>query len=154
VKIAPNTVVRLEFTLKGESGELLDASDGDPLTYTHGYGELVPGLEAQLDGHVAGDHLQAVVAPADGFGERDEERVVQLLPEDLPPDLDPKVGEELEAEDDDGNPLLMWIIDVGPEYITVDGNHPLAGQILHFDVSVLEVREATAEEISDASQDL
>ena len=145
--IAKNTVVSLEYTLKDDEGDMIDASEGEPFAYLHGHDGLVPGLERALEGQGSGYKLKIVVPPEDGYGLHDGDRVVLLTPDEFPPDLTPEVGMELNAETHTGDPISLWVAHIDDEGITVDGNHPLAGQALHFAVEVLSVREATPEEI-------
>lgn len=148
MKIAADTVVTLEYTLTDDSGEVIDASDGEPLEYLHGQGQLVPGLERQLEGHKAGETLAVDVLPAEGYGDHEPARVVQVERNELPADLDPEVGMELNTEGPNGEPITLWITDVSETEITLDGNHPLAGQTLHFNIEVRAVRAATEEELT------
>jgi FKBP-type peptidyl-prolyl cis-trans isomerase SlyD len=148
MKIAANTVVTLEYVLKDDSGEILDSSDGEPLEYLHGQGQLVPGLERELDGKKAGDSLEVTVPPEDAYGAHDPDRVIEVERGELPEDLLPEVGMELNTEGPDGEPLIMWITEVNDESVTLDGNHPLAGQTLFFSIDVRAVRAATEEELS------
>jgi FKBP-type peptidyl-prolyl cis-trans isomerase SlyD len=147
MKIAADTVVSLEYTLKDENGEIIDGSDGEPLEYLHGHGQLVPGLEKQLEGKKVGDKLKASVPAEEGYGTHDPERVVEVTRAELPEDLVPEIGMELSTEGPDGEPLTLWITDVTDTQVTLDGNHPLAGQTLHFDIDVRSIRAATKEEL-------
>jgi len=148
MKIAANTVVSLEYVLKDDSGEILDSSDGEPLEYLHGHGQLVPGLERELEGKKAGDALDVKVPPKYAYGEHDPEHVIEVERGELPEDLVPEVGMELTTEGPDGEPLTMWITEINDEVVILDGNHPLAGQTLFFNVEVRDVRAATEEELS------
>src|SRR5438552_1957435 len=116
MKIGSNAVVSIDYTLTNESGEVLDSSDGaEPLTYLHGHDEIIPGLEAQLAGKGKGDKLTAVIAPKDGYGERDPDRTVKVNREDLPDGPEPEVGMELEAVGPDGESQQLWIVEVDKE---------------------------------------
>jgi FKBP-type peptidyl-prolyl cis-trans isomerase SlyD len=146
MQIAHDSVVTLEYTLKDASGETIDSSDGEPLSYLHGHGELVPGLERALLGRKEGDSLQVEVAPEDAYGEHDPERIIEIARDELPDDVEPEIGLELSTDGPDGEPVTLWIVDIEEDRITLDGNHPLAGQPLHFSIKILVVRDATAEE--------
>ena len=149
MKIANGSVVGIDYSLHLGDGEVVDTSaPGDPLTYLHGEGQIVPGLEVALEGLSVGDTKQVVVAPAEGYGEHDPRGVQEVPRGAFPPGFDPKVGMELTAEGQNGEPVPFAIREVKPEGIVIDLNHPLAGKTLHFDVTVREVRAATPEEIS------
>lgn len=146
MQIAEKKVVKIEYTLKNDAGEVLDTSDGgEPLAYVHGVGGLIPGLEKALDGKSAGDTLQVSLTPADGYGERDEE-LIQNIPLRKLPDKKVKVGARYRVQTPEG-PRVILVTAVKGDYATIDANHPLAGMTLHFQVKVLEVRDATAEEL-------
>lgn len=147
MKIAKNAVAALEYTLKNDGGEVLDTSDGrDPLTYLHGAENLIPGLEAELEGKGAGDELSVRIAPADAYGERDEEMMQTVSRDVMPADAEIEVGMQLQAESE-GGVHIVTVIGVEGDDIHLDGNHPLAGVALNFQVKVVEVREATSEEL-------
>jgi FKBP-type peptidyl-prolyl cis-trans isomerase SlyD len=145
MQIGPKTAVTIAYTLKDEQGEVLDSSDGrDPLTYLHGVGSIVPGLERALDGKGDGDEIDVVVTPADGYGMRDE-KLVRNMPVRRLPDGKAKVGMRYPVQTDTGTQVLL-VTALRGDYATVDGNHPLAGMTLNFHIKVVGVREATAEE--------
>ncbi|HWP94164.1 MAG TPA: peptidylprolyl isomerase [Gammaproteobacteria bacterium] len=148
MKVAKHTVVSLEYTLTGEDGEVIDSSQAHgPLVYLHGAGNLIPGVEKALEGRTAGEQLTVTVAPADGYGERDE-ALVQDVPRELFEGVDRiEPGMRFHAMSDHG-PRVVTVTAVTGDRITVDGNHPLAGQTLYFDLTVVDVRDATLEEIA------
>lgn len=148
MKIAKNKVVAIDYTLTDAKGEVLDrSSEGQPLHYIQGAGNLIPGLERALEGKSAGETLKAQVPHADAYGPRDED-LLQVIPKENFGDIsDLKIGMELEAESDDGVRIIT-VVGIDGDRVTVDGNHPLAGMDLTFDVKILEVRDATAEEMS------
>lgn len=149
MKIADNAVVSIEYVLRDDEGDVIDSSEGDePLAYIHGHEQIVPGLEAALAGKAKGDAVDAKIAAKDGYGERDDERIMRIGKTELPPGMEPQVGMEIGAEDEDGDHIPFWITEIGETEITLDGNHPLAGKTLHFAVKVVDVREATKEELS------
>jgi FKBP-type peptidyl-prolyl cis-trans isomerase SlyD len=146
-QIAPGKVVTLKYTLTGEDGKILDQSGAEGIDYLHGAGNVVPGLETQMLGRAVGDKLKAIVAPADGYGER--RGTPQKVPRTaFPDDVELEVGMEFMAEDPAGDPMPLWIVGVGKDDVEVDANHPLAGLTLTFDVEVLAIRPATGDEIA------
>jgi FKBP-type peptidyl-prolyl cis-trans isomerase SlyD len=147
MKIAKGNVVGIDYSLHLGDGQVVDASDpGEPLTYLHGEGQIVPGLESALDGLDVGESKKVVVQPAEGYGELDPEGIQEVPRGAFPPGFEPQVGMELTAEGPDGDPVPFTIRAVKPDALTIDLNHPLAGKTLHFDVTVREVRPATDEE--------
>jgi FKBP-type peptidyl-prolyl cis-trans isomerase SlyD len=146
VQIQAKSVVSIEYTLKNDQGVVLDKSEGQgPLVYMHGMGNLVPGLEKALEGKAAGESLEVTLTPADGYGQRDE-KLVRKIPLRKIHDKTPKAGNRYRAQMDDGHRVVL-INSISGDYASVDANHPLAGLTLHFAVKVVEVREATAEEL-------
>jgi FKBP-type peptidyl-prolyl cis-trans isomerase SlyD len=146
MQIGQQRVVTIEYTLKNDEGEVLDTSEGgEPLTYVHGVGNLVPGLEKALEGKGAGALISVVVPPDEGYGQRDE-RLIRNMPVRKLPEKKAAVGMQFRVQTEEG-PRILLVTGVQGDYATVDGNHPLAGMTLHFEVKVVEVREATAEEI-------
>lgn len=147
MQITKHAVAAIDYTLKNDAGDLIDTSSGqEPLSYVHGVGALVPGLEAELEGKSAGDKVDVRIAPEDGYGKRHEGMVQRVSRSLLPEEVEPRVGMQLQTQSEQG-PLVLTVVDVQDEEITVDGNHPLAGVTLHFEVDVVSVRAATAEEI-------
>jgi FKBP-type peptidyl-prolyl cis-trans isomerase SlyD len=146
MEIAEGRVATFHYTLTDGNAQVIDKSaPGRPLSYLHGAGNIVPGLESALTGKRAGDSLSTEVAPDQGYGPR-HEAMVQKVPRSAFPDIDAvKPGMQFEARTERG-PLLVTVTDIGAEHVTVDGNHPLAGKTLHFAVEVTDVREATEEE--------
>jgi FKBP-type peptidyl-prolyl cis-trans isomerase SlyD len=152
--IQPNTYVTLDYTLHDEQGELLDASTvegGEPIRYVHGYGMLVPGLEAALAGLSEGDEKKVVVSAEEGYGEYDDELVLELERTEFPDPAAVEVGDEFVAEGPDGEEVAMEVIEVRDDVVVVDANHPLAGMQLHYEVKVQSIRTATDEEIQEAA---
>lgn len=149
MKIASGSVVGIDYSLHLGDGQVIDASaPGEPLTYLHGEGQIVPGLESALEGMSAGDQKQVVVAPGEGYGEHDPRGVQEVPRAAFPSELDPQPGMELTAEGPNGEPVPFAVREVRSDAVVIDLNHPLAGKTLHFDVTVREVRAATPEEIS------
>jgi FKBP-type peptidyl-prolyl cis-trans isomerase SlyD len=147
MQIAQNTVATIDYTLTDDSGEVIDSSkDHGPLTYLHGSGNIIPGLEAALEGKSAGDALSVKIEPDQAYGERDA-GLVQAIPRDEFPDDDIEVGMQFRTDSRSG-PRIVTVVEVNDETVTVDANHPLAGQRLSFEVKVVKVRDATADELS------
>ncbi len=146
--IQQDSVVTLHYTLKDDAGQVIDSSaGGEPLSYLHGHGNLVPGLERELTGKTAGEKLNVSVSPAEGYGDRDE-RLVQKVPRRaLKGVRELRVGMRLSAETEQG-PIAVRVTHIAGDMVTVDGNHPLAGQKLNFEVEITGVRTATSEELS------
>lgn len=147
MSITKDSVASFHYTLKDDDGNTIDASAGqEPLPYLHGAGNIVPGLERELEGKVVGDKLSVVVKPIDGYGERNE-TLIQELPKAMFAGVeDIQAGMDFHAETDDGQQMVT-VTKVEGDTVTIDGNHPLAGQNLHFDVEVTDIRDASAEEL-------
>jgi FKBP-type peptidyl-prolyl cis-trans isomerase SlyD len=147
MEIGANKAVTIHYTLRDDAGKVLDSSEGrEPLTYLHGAGNIVPGLEAALAGKKAGDDIRVKLTPAEGYGERDETNVRNLPRRKLP---EGKIapGMQLSLATDAGRTVAIVTAVIG-DYVTVDANHPLAGKTLHFEVTVVDVKDATAEDIA------
>ncbi len=146
--IQNNTVVSIHYTLKNDAGELIDTTDGDePLNFLVGSGTIIPGLERELIGLNVGDQKSVVVQPEDAYGEIDP-GLVQEIPAEMFTGIDKiEVGMEFQTQAPNGAEQYVVVTEVNEKTITVDGNPELAGQILHFDVKIDGIREATPEEI-------
>lgn len=147
MQIANNKVVSIHYKLTNDDGDILDSSEGqEPLAYLHGLGNIIPGLENALSGRALGDKFSVTVAPADGYGERDNE-MVQSVPKSAFQGVDQILpGMQFQAQSPEGMQLVT-VIDVDGDEVILDGNHPMAGITLTFDVEVTEIRDATAEEL-------
>jgi FKBP-type peptidyl-prolyl cis-trans isomerase SlyD len=147
MKVAENAVVVIDYTLTDNNGEVIDSSEGaGPLAYLHGMGNIITGLEEALLGKQAGDEVKASIEPAKAYGERHED-MKQEVPRELFGGIENiEVGMQFQSETDDG-PIMVTVVAIEEDMITVDGNHPLAGVHLNFDVKIREVREASAEEL-------
>ncbi len=146
MQIAKDTVVAIDYTLKDDQGSVLDTSEGkQPLAYLHGNGNIIPGLEQALEGKQTGDELSVRIEPADAYGERRYE-LTQAVPRDLFQGVDDlQVGMQFQAGGEGGGQIVT-VTAIEGDQVTVDANHPMAGVPLNFDVKVVEVREASAEE--------
>jgi FKBP-type peptidyl-prolyl cis-trans isomerase SlyD len=147
MKISENKVVVLHYAVSDSDDTLIDSSyDHSPLSIIHGTGYLIPGLEDALTDHITGDKFEVAVSAENAYGDRHDE-FVQTVPKSMFESVeDLEVGSQLRATTDDGEQTVI-VIDVTDEEITVDGNHPLAGIDLKFDVEILEVRDATEDEL-------
>ena len=146
MQIGNETVVTIHYTLTDAKGVVLDSSAGEePLSFVHGAGTMIPGLEKALLGKSPGESMKISVAPADGYGLRDED-LVQKVPRKNFPIEDVEVGMHFQTRSPNG-PRIITVLATDDENITVDANHPLAGATLNFDVQVLEVRAATPEDL-------
>lgn len=147
MKIAKNNVVVMHYAVSDSEGTLIDSSYEDkPMAIIQGVGYLIPGLDDALIDHQAGDKFEVAVACDQAYGERHDDYVQTVPREVLAGVEDLALGTQLRATTDDGEQTVI-VIDVQDDVITVDGNHPLSGLDLSFDVEVIEVREATAEEL-------
>ncbi|MBN2680066.1 peptidylprolyl isomerase [Acidithiobacillus marinus] len=146
--ISKDKVVTIDYSLTDEEGELIDSSVGEePLIYLHGHHGIIPGLEQALAGHRTGDKVEVSIPPEEGYGDWDEDLVEVVAREDFDDPEELEIGTQFETETDEGM-RLATVIDIEGEDVTVDLNHPLAGMTLNFDVTVLDVRDATAEELA------
>ncbi len=147
MQIAQDKVVLIHYTLRNDSGEVLDSSSGgDALAYLHGQGNIIPGLEKALEGKQAGYKLSVKVEPAEGYGQRDAQ-LVQQVPRRQFGGANVQPGMQFHAQTSQGQNRVVTVKSIVGDMVTVDGNHPLAGENLHFDVEVTDVRDATAEEL-------
>jgi len=153
--VGPDRFVTLAYTLYDEDGDVLDRTDdGPPISYVHGYGQIVPGLERGVEGMSKGDARSIVVSAADGYGEYDPAAVVEIDRHDFPRPEEVSAGDEFVAESDDGESISLTVLEVRGDSCVVDTNHPLAGEVLRFEVTVVDVRQATATEIREAKDAL
>lgn len=147
MQVAQDAVVLIHYTLTDDKGEKLDSSDGTPLAYLHGNGNLIPGLERELEGKSAGDKLSVKIAAADAYGEYDKALVQRIPRRTLKGVGNIRVRMQLHTQSAHGVRAVTVTQIVG-DMVTVDANHPLAGQNLNFDVEIAEVRAATEEELA------
>ena len=143
-----DAVVTIDYTLTDTTGQVIDTSKGkDPLPYIHGHATIIPGLERALDGKSVGDRIQVTIAPVDAYGEKDA-KMVSKMPRSAfqgAPQL--AVGMKFEARGDQGAQVVT-VTDITGDEVTIDGNHPMAGVTLNFDVTIKDIRQATAEELA------
>lgn len=148
MQIAQGKVVTLEYTLKDDTGTIIDSTEnGSDFAYLHGAGNIIKGLENALEGKDSGEEVSVTLEPDSAYGQRDD-GLVDVLPRDRFDAEQVQVGMRFHAQTTSGNPIVVTVVDVQEENVTVDGNHPLAGMNLNFDVKVVDVREATEEEMN------
>jgi FKBP-type peptidyl-prolyl cis-trans isomerase SlyD len=149
ILIGNQCVVSIHYTLKDDDGVVIDSSSGkEPLTYLHGAGNIIPGLENELVGKTAGASCTVVVAPEDGYGVKSDD-LMQVVPLSAFEGVENvEVGMQFQVQGPDGGAQVITVAEVAGEEVTIDGNHPLASKTLHFDVSIEAVRDATPEEIA------
>jgi FKBP-type peptidyl-prolyl cis-trans isomerase SlyD len=148
-EIAKNVVVSLHYKLRLDDGSLVEETEADdPLVYLHGHDNIIAGLERELEGLRVGDQKKVVVEPDDGYGEYDPDDVEEINLADLPPDLALEVGMLLAVEDEAGNEMVAEVAEIGDETVTLDFNHPMAGEMLAFEVTITDLRDATEEELA------
>lgn len=153
--IQPNAWVQIDYVLRDETGRELDSSTAEgseAVSYVHGYGMMLPGLETALFGLKPGDTKSVVVPMEEAFGERDEELVLEIDRAETPRPDEVAPGDEIVAESPDGDEVTLRVVEVKPDTVIVDANHPLAGLVLHYAVTVRAVRDATAAEIAAAAE--
>ena len=148
MKISDKKVVGIHYILKDYNGEIIDSSEGQsPLVYIQGSGNVISGMEQALINKEAGDKLHVVIKPEDAYGIRDGSLVKSVPISNFQNQIDVKEGIQYRAETSDGM-RVATVTKIENEIVTVDMNHPLADETLHFDVEITEVREATEEELS------
>ena len=152
MNIQNNRVASFHYKLKDDNGQVISASPEDnPLTYMHGSGAIIPGLERELEGKTEGEKFSVTVSPQEGYGEKNPDLFAVLKREAFQGIDEIAPGMQFQAQDNNGNIQVVTVTSVGEDEVTVDRNHPLAGMTLNFEVSVVEVREATEEELKHTS---
>ncbi|MEM9622442.1 MAG: peptidylprolyl isomerase [Pseudomonadota bacterium] len=152
MNIAQSCVVTIQYTLRNDAGEVLDTSDGgEPLTYLHGHGGMLPGLERKLEGRAVGETISIELAAEDGYGQPIPELIHDVSLEALAGIANLEVGMQLQSKDDQDQVVTLRVDAISDTHATLNANHPMAGQTLHFTVTVDSVRAATAEELAGVS---
>jgi len=147
MKIKTDKVAEIHYTLKDKDGKVMDASNGQPLAYLHGHGNLIPGLEKELADKAVNDKFTVTVPAAEAYGERNEALVQTGVPKEMFQGVENlEVGMRFEAQSEQGMHSVE-ITEINEQGVTVDGNHPLAGQDLTFDIEIVSIRDATPEEL-------
>ncbi len=147
MEISKDKVATLNYVLKNDKGEVMDESRDGQFAYLHGASNIIPGLESALEGKKAGDSMSVSVPPADGYGERDLAQIQQVPRNMFPPDVEIEPGMQFQAQSPEGQMMVVMVTAVNDDTVSVDGNHPLAGENLHFEVNVVDVRDASSEEL-------
>ena len=145
--IGANKVITMQYSLTTTEGVVVREASGKPVTYLHGAGVLFPRLERELESHRVGDIVTARLLPEDAFGKRNTDLLHSISMDELPPDETIEIGGQIVGQDDEGTEITFVITAIEDNIVSLDGNHPLAGQSLLFEIEVQEIREATAEEI-------
>lgn len=145
--VGPNKVITMQYSLTNADGVVVREASGAPVSYLHGAGVLFPKLESELESHAAGDIVTARLLPDDAFGKRDVDLVHQVPLEELPPGDTVEVGGNITGQDEDGNEVTFTVTGIENGIVSLDGNHPFAGQSLVFEVEIQGIREATDEEV-------
>lgn len=148
--VADNVVVSLEYTLRLKDGQEIDRSDTRaPFEYLHGHRNIIPGLEKALEGMSLGDEKEVVISPEEAYGDRDEEKVLEFPRDAFPPTYELEVGETVMMQNNQtGESFEAQVVGLNQNFVTLDFNHPLAGETLHFKVKIAGLRNATSEELS------
>ncbi|MEQ9487593.1 MAG: peptidylprolyl isomerase [Alphaproteobacteria bacterium] len=132
--------VKVHYTGRLDDGSEFDSSQGrDPMEFTIGGGEILPGVENGVVGLEPGGTTSVTLPPEEAYGERRDEMIQELERAVLPKEIEPAVGMQLQAQAPDGSPMLLTIVETTEEKVTVDANHPLAGQNLTFDLELVEI---------------
>ena len=146
--IGKHSVVSIHYTLKGDDGEVMDSSEGgEPLAYLHGANNLIPGLEDELQGKTAGSKFQTTLEPKDAYGDVNDDFVQTISKQMFQGAEEVQPGMTFIAQGEGGQQRQVRVVEVDGDDVTIDANHPMAGKTLHFDVEVVEVREATPQEV-------
>ena len=146
MQIEDQKVVTLHYTLTDNEGRVIDKSDDGSFAYLHGAKNIIPGLENALSGKSAGEELNVSVLPEEAYGVRDDS-MLQQIPKNMFEDTSQiAVGTQFHAQGPNGEMLVVTVMEVEEEHVMVDGNHPLAGVELNFDVKIIDVRDASDEE--------
>lgn len=148
MQIQDGKVVIMNYVLKDSSGEVIDSSQNGDFAYLHGANNIIPGLEKELLGKTSGDSFSVVVPPEEAYGERSDKLIQNVSKEMFKADSDIEVGMRFNAQASDGSTIIVTVADVDGDTVTIDGNHQLAGESLEFDVTVVEVRDASDEELA------
>lgn len=145
-QVQKDKVVSFSYTLKDSSGNVLEQTDKNrPMEYLHGNQNIIPGLEREMEGLKVGDSKSVKVEPKDGYGEYNKDMSFRVPKNNFPEGVDLQPGMEFQTQTENG-PMIIVVTEVHDEEVVVDANHPMAGQELHFDITINNIREATAQE--------
>lgn len=132
--------VRVHYTGRLDDESEFDSSaGGDPFEFTIGEGSVIPGFEEAVVGMTPGDRIEARIDAADAYGERRSDYVMKVDRGELPDDLDPEVGQQLTMQTQDGRQFVVTVVESSGSHVTLDANHPLAGEALHFEIELVEI---------------
>jgi FKBP-type peptidyl-prolyl cis-trans isomerase SlyD len=150
LKVADNVVVSLDYVLTLDDDREVDRSDKDaPMEYLHGFNNIVPGLENELNGMTVGDKKEVIVKPEFGYGERDPDGLTEFPRDTFPSSLNLEIGEPvMMREKEGGESFQAYVTELRTDTILLDFNHPLAGETLHFRIRIAGLREPTSEELT------
>jgi len=147
MQLTKDKVGTVNYTLKDKDGEIIDETQDGSFAYLHGASNIIPGLENELEGKETGYKNSIVIEPKDAYGERNLEQIQRVPLSMFPDDVEISEGMQFEAQSDDGTPVIVTVTAIDAGEVIVDGNHPLAGIQLYFDIEVLGVRDASKEEL-------
>ncbi len=148
MQIKKNSVVTMDYHLRDDENTIIDSSgDSGPFPYLHGAGGVIPGLESAMEGKKVGDKIKVRIPPEEGYGERDESLLQSVPRENFQGIDDISVGMQFQTPMEDGSQQVVTVMTIDDKQVTVDGNHPLAGVPLNFEVTVVDIRDATDEEL-------
>ena len=145
--VGKNKVITMQYSLTNADGVVVRDAGGAPISYLHGAGQLFPKLESELESHVIGDIVRVKLLPNDAFGKRNLDLVHQVPLDELPPEDKVEVGGQLVGQDEDGNEVMFTVTAIEEAMVSLDGNHPFAGQSLVFEIEIEDIREASGEEL-------
>lgn len=149
-RIEDDMIVSLDYTLRLNNDEIIDSSQGrEPLEFIQGQGHIIPGLERELYGMEVGDERRVTVAPGEGYGERDENRIQIVTRDAFSPNTELEPGLGVQMQDPQSGQVIQGVISqINGDNVVIDFNHPLAGETLHFDVAIAGLRPASPEELN------
>ena len=147
MQLTKDKVGTINYTLKDKDGEVIDETQDGSFAYLHGARNIIPGLENELEGKEVGYKNSVVIEPKDAYGERNLEQIQRVPLSMFPDDVEIQEGMQFEAQSDDGMPIVVTVTAIDAGEVIVDGNHPLAGIQLYFDIEVIDVRDASEEEL-------
>lgn len=146
--LSENKVGVFHYVLTDDDGNVVDRSTDSPMAYMHGQGNIVPGLEEAMEGKSAGDSFNVKVPPEKGYGELNPDAEQKVHRSNFPSGMDIQVGMAFHAQSGEGHPIMVWVTEMIGAYVTITSNHPLAGKNLNFAIQIVDVRDASAEELA------
>jgi len=146
-RVEKDLVISMDYELKVENSVIDFSEEGDPIVFLQGHGNIIPGLEKAIQGMKVGESKTVLVKPAEGYGEYESENFIEVPKAEFPGEIPLEIGTEIGVNDENGEELTAYIEEVDADKITLNFNHPLAGKELEFRVKIIEIREATSEEL-------